>query len=118
MKDDTFEIKSIELVYGNKDKHVTEKVSINEKSAVGAELLDRELIEDGRYSDPEHIQVTLYDWATRLVNIIRLHTENECTIDPDMYEALKEINESNESPFKGMIDMPNEEDLIFKRKDD
>jgi len=118
MKDDTFEIQSIELVYGNKDKQVMERVKIGEDSTAGSELLDVELIENGKYSEPEQIRVTLYEWATRFVNIVRLHVENQCTMDPEMYDAIKQINEDDASPFKGMIDMPNEEDVIFKREDD
>ena len=115
MQDGTFEIKSIELVYGNKDKEVHERVHISEKSVVGTELLNIELVENGNYSNSGHIKTNLYDWATRLVGIIRLHVENQSTIDPDMYEAIKQINEDEDSPFKGMIDMPNEQDVIFKR---
>ena len=117
MRDETFEIESIELVYGNEEKQVRERVMISDESTQGSELLDIEVVENGAYSEPNRLQVTLYDWATRLVGIVRLHVENMTTMEPEMYEAMKQINEDEDSPFKGMINMPNEEDVIFKREE-
>ena len=115
-EDTEFRIESIELVYGNDEKQMRERVSISDESKQGSEMMEVELVENGVYSDPQTGMVTLYEWATRLVNLVRLHVKNNLTMEPEMYEAIKQINEDEDSPFKGMIKMPNEEDLIFKRE--
>ena len=118
--DDNFEIHSIELCYGNDKRQVVERVALdleNSENPEDAVLLAHveETGDRGDLSDTIHISVI--DWLKRLAGLMSLHAKNQLTVDPEMYDILQQINEDENSPFKGMIQMPNEEQIVYKRDD-
>ena len=118
MNDDNFELSSIELCYGNGARQVIERVAVEScdpKSDTGP-VLRVHVEEEGERGDlQDTLVIPMTDWLARLASLIVLHAKNQITMDPEMYDAVKMINEDPNSPFKGMIDMPDEKSIIFKR---
>jgi hypothetical protein len=116
--DDNFEIHSIELVYGNDQRMVHERIALdieNSKSPEDAVLhvSVEESGDRGELSDT--ISIPVSGWLNRFSQLLALHAKNQLTMDPEMYNAIRSINEDADSPFKGMISMPDEDNIIFKR---
>ena len=116
MKDDTFELESIELVYGNEEKSVVERVEISDASSKKGVSLDIVVTENTDPPNQAEIRISLEEWTQRLVQLIQLHVKNRTTMSRDMFDAIKQINEDADSPFKGMIQMPDEGDILFNRE--
>jgi hypothetical protein len=119
MNDENFEIHSIELCYGNEERRVIERVAVDEGSEEqpgAGPMLRINVEEEGERGElQDTLTIPMTDWLQRMASLFILHSKNQRTVDPAMYDALKSINEDADSPFKGMIDIPDEASIIFKR---